>query len=293
MSDDKPVCIFGEVLFDYFPDGNRVLGGAPFNIAWHLQAFGLFPHLVSRVGCDREGEQVRSAMESWGLTTRCLQTDPLHPTGRVAVTFVDGEPAYDIVADCAYDHIEPVTASPCKLLYHGTLAARAATSADTLRRLRAGSPQAVFVDVNLRPPWWQLGAVRELLHGAHWVKLNSDELSLLGGASTSANAGSDFLQRYQLRGLLVTHGSKGAELLLAGGECLRAAPIGNIEVVDTVGAGDAFAAIMLLGILNDWPMTVTLQRAQQFATAAVGERGATIPRRQFYRHFIQQWQLAA
>lgn len=79
MSDDKPVCIFGEVLFDYFPDGNRVLGGAPFNIAWHLQAFGLFPHLVSRVGCDREGEQVRSAMESWGAHNPLPANRPAAP----------------------------------------------------------------------------------------------------------------------------------------------------------------------------------------------------------------------
>jgi fructokinase len=291
MNDQQAIYIFGEVLFDHFPDGNQVLGGAPFNVAWHLQAFGQSPRIVSRVGRDAEGAQVRAAMEDWGLATDHLQTDPVRPTGQVAVSFDDGEPSYDIVADCAYDNIEPITAAPCQLLYHGSLAARSAGSAGALRQLRASGPQTIFVDVNLRPPWWQTGAVQELLQGAHWVKLNSDELALLAGNATSADPESDFLQRYALRGLLVTHGARGAELLLASGKRLQVAPMADNEVVDTVGAGDAFAAVMLLGLLNDWAMPVVLERAQQFAGALVGRRGATVSDREFYRKFSRQWQL--
>jgi len=291
MSEQQSIYIFGEVLFDHFPDGNRVLGGAPFNVAWHLQAFGQSPRIVSRVGRDAEGAQVRAAMEDWGLTTDDLQTDPVRPTGQVAVSFDDGEPSYDIVADCAYDNIEPITAAPCQLLYHGSLAARSTSSAGALRRLRASGPQTIFVDVNLRTPWWQAGTVHELLQGAHWVKLNSDELALLAGNAESADPETDFLQRYALRGLLVTHGARGAELLLANGERLQVAPVANNEVVDTVGAGDAFAAVMLLGLLNDWAMPVVLERAQQFAGALVGRRGATVDDRGFYQKFSRQWQL--
>lgn len=291
MSQDRPVYIFGEVLFDHFPDGNRVLGGAPFNVAWHLQAFGQEPVLVSRVGADPEGEQVRAAMEDWGLATRALQIDPEYPTGQVAVTFDDGEPAYAIVPDCAYDHIEVSPLEPCRLLYHGSLAARATTSANALRRLRSDAPRSVFIDVNLRPPWWQASAVHELLQGAHWVKLNRDELHLLGGDTASVDSGRAFLQRYNLRGLLLTLGAEGAELLLAGGERLPVAPAAGTQVVDTVGAGDAFAAVMLLGLLHEWPMPVALARAQQFAGALVGRRGATVSDRQFYRDFLRQWQL--
>jgi fructokinase len=291
MSDQQSIYIFGEVLFDHFPDGNQVLGGAPFNVAWHLQAFGQSPRIVSRVGRDAEGARVRAAMEDWGLATDDLQTDPVRPTGQVAVSFEDGEPSYDIVADCAYDNIEPITAAPCQLLYHGSLAARSASSAGALRQLRASGPQTIFVDVNLRTPWWQAGAVHELLQGAHWVKLNSDELALLAGNATSADPETDFLQRYALQGLLVTHGARGAELLLANGERLQVAPMANNEVVDTVGAGDAFAAVMLLGLLNDWAMPVVLERAQQFAGALVGRRGATVNDRGFYQKFSRQWQL--
>jgi fructokinase len=291
MNEHKGVYIFGEVLFDHFPDGNRVLGGAPFNVAWHLQAFGQSPRLVSRIGRDPEGTQVRAAMEAWGLSTGDLQTDPQRPTGRVAVSFTDGEPGYDIVADCAYDNIQPITAASCRLLYHGSLATRAAGSAGALRQLRACGPQTVFVDVNLRTPWWQAEALHELLQGAHWVKLNSDELALLAGKATSADPARDFLRRYELRGLLVTRGARGAELLLANGERLQVAPVANNEVVDTVGAGDAFAAVMLLGLLNDWAMPVVLRRAQEFAGALVGRRGATVNDREFYRNFSRQWKL--
>jgi fructokinase len=292
MNQNASVYIFGEVLFDHFPDSNRVLGGAPFNVAWHLQAFGQDPIMISRVGSDPEGEQVRSAMTQWGLATRHLQTDPQRPTGRVEVSFADGEPAYDILADCAYDYIEPVSPGECALLYHGSLAARSPTSANALRALRSGAPRTVFIDVNLRSPWWQPALLQELLAGADWVKLNSDELAVLTAAGASGGTARAFLQHHGLRGLLVTRGARGAQLLLAGGECLEVAPVPGTSVVDTVGAGDAFAAVMLLGLLREWPMGLTLERAQQFAAALVGRRGATVKDRDFYRSFSHQWQLA-
>ncbi|MEZ5502447.1 MAG: PfkB family carbohydrate kinase [Halioglobus sp.] len=199
MTDGAALYVFGEVLFDEFPDGNRLLGGAPFNVAWHLQALGESPRLVSRVGDDARGDQVRAAMADWGLDTGFLQTDPRRPTGRVAVTITDGEPAYNIVPDCAYDHIETVSLPPGGLLYHGSLAARADASADTLRQLRAAGPRQVFIDVNLRPPWWRRAAVLQWLQGAHWVKLNSAELALLADATPSQDTGRAFLRRHQLQ----------------------------------------------------------------------------------------------
>ena len=94
--------IFGEVLYDCFPDGTMVLGGAPFNVAWHLQAFGCTPVFVSSVGTDAAGEKIIKAMDNWGMGTQWIERDPLHPTGRVNVTFVSNEPTYDIVRDSAW-----------------------------------------------------------------------------------------------------------------------------------------------------------------------------------------------
>lgn len=287
----RRICIFGEVLFDHFPDGTRVLGGAPFNVAWHLQAFGQSPHFISRVGNDSAGEAIRKAMHKWAMDTHGLQIDPERPTGRVEVSFVDGEPQYDIVHPCAYDTIEAdAVGTDCDLLYHGSLGLRDARSRNALAQLLTCSPKTVFVDVNLRPPWWQKEQVLKLLDTAQWVKLNAQELDLLHAAGIdTAHRARDFLRQYDLQGLLLTHGAQGAELFTASGENFGVKPNRDIPVSDTVGAGDAFASVMILGLVNDWPTRLTLQRAQDFASAIVGNRGATVSDPAFYQSFIKRW----
>ncbi|MBT8429806.1 MAG: carbohydrate kinase [Gammaproteobacteria bacterium] len=287
----RGICIFGEVLFDHFPDGTRVLGGAPFNVAWHLQAFGQSPHFISRVGNDSAGEAIRDAMHKWAMDTHGLQTDPERPTGRVEVSFVDGEPQYDIVHPCAYDAIEAdAVGTDCDLLYHGSLGLRDARSRNALAQLLTCSPKTVFVDVNLRPPWWQKEQVLKLLNTAQWVKLNAHELDQLHAAGIdTARRARDFLRQYDLQGLLLTHGAQGAELFTASGENFGVKPNRDIPVSDTVGAGDAFASVMILGLVNDWPTRLTLQRAQDFASAIVGNRGATVSDPAFYQSFIKRW----
>ena len=292
------VCVFGEVLFDHFPDGRRVLGGAPFNVAWHLQAFGLAPCFVSRVGTDAEGDEVRAAMRNWGMDQDGLQADSERTTGRVSIRFEGGEPVYDIVDNCAYDAIDGVTAAASAagargLLYHGSLALRNATSRAALMRLRQAQPNSVFVDVNLRSPWWQRNQVIELLSGANWVKLNRDELNQLGTVAPGSREQAEALLRtHRLDGLIVTHGADGAELLTADGLHLQASPRSDIEVVDTVGAGDALSSVMILGLCSDWPLELTLERAQAFASAIVGRRGATVLEPAFYHAFDEQWRTA-
>ena len=116
--------IFGEVLYDIFPDGQQVLGGAPFNVAWHAQAFGLAPHFISRVGNDAEGDRIIAAMRNWEMQLDGLQQDAVHPTGRVQVSLTaDNEPSYNIVPDSAWDFIDSAAlpaCADCRLLYHGT-----------------------------------------------------------------------------------------------------------------------------------------------------------------------------
>lgn len=285
------LCIFGEVLFDHFPDGKRVLGGAPFNVAWHLQAFGQSPCFISRVGDDPQGEAVRNAMRDWGMDTGGLQTDAQLPTGRVSVQFVDGEPRYNIVEPCAYDVIEAVPggAKDCRLLYHGSLALRDEISRRSAEGLRGCRPDTVFVDVNLRSPWWRREQVLDMVRHAHWVKLNADELDLL--APSAAGGAEGFLVEHALQGLVLTHGSQGAEVITAAGERFDVRPQADVEVVDTVGAGDAFASVIILGLVNDWPLDLTLQRAQAFASRVVGQRGATVTDPGFYHRFIDDWKL--
>ena len=127
--------------------------------------------------------------------------------------------------------------------------------------------------------------------GADWVKLNADELAQLHpGAGADPLDG--FLHAFGLQGVVVTHGAKGAEVLCAEGERIQVEPAKKTSVVDTVGAGDAFAAVMLLGLASNWPVKTTLERAQQFATRVVGQRGATVQDPGFYAEFISEWKLA-
>ncbi len=281
------LCVFGEVLFDHFPDGTSVLGGAPFNVAWHLQAFGQTPQLISRVGDDAEGRLIKEAMIEWGMCTDFLQTDSKLHTDRVSVKLIDGEPSYDIVNPCAYDAIEAENHHHCQLFYHGSLALREPASRLAVKQLLINKPEIVFVDVNLRPPWWKKQQVLDMVSTADWVKLNSDELKLL---HTSTD-GRSFLADYNLQGLVLTHGADGAEVLTANGETAKAQPEQNISVMDTVGAGDAFASIIILGLTKGWSLSITVDRAQNFASALVSHRGATVSNTSFYHSFIDDWDL--
>jgi fructokinase len=289
--------IFGEVLFDCFPDGRRVLGGAPFNVAWHLQAFGAAPRLISAVGDDPDGDQVRRAMQGWGMDISGLQTDPDHPTGEVRVTLADGEPTYEIIPDRAFDHIGfEDRRGAGQLLYHGTLALRGPVSARTLKRLETQGHGMRFLDVNLRDPWWSLEETRSLLQDADWVKLNRNELALLAGVNEPhqmqlSEQASAFLAQHGLTGLVVTLGGEGAMAVSGDEEPTHVAPIQALEVKDTVGAGDAFASVLILGLIHGWPLATTLERSQSFASRIVEQRGATAAEPALYRPFLEHWGL--
>lgn len=282
--------VFGEVLFDCFPDGARVLGGAPFNVAWHLQAFGLEPVFVSRLGEDEPGAEILRAMGAWGMDVSGVQVDDALPTGRVRVSLRDGEPGYDIEHPVAYDAIAPpAERGPIGLLYHGSLALRSAAAREALRSLLASEPECVFVDVNLRAPWWDRGRVLDSLRAAHWVKLNAQELALLG--EPGDDSAGRFVRSHGLNGLVLTQGASGAEVHLADGRVFRGRPQRAGAFKDAVGAGDAFAAVMICALVNDWPPELALDRALAFAARQCTRRGATVADPGHYAPLLRQWRL--
>ena len=288
----RPV-IFGEVLFDHFPDGSVVLGGAPFNVAWHLQAFGQAPLFISRIGDDELGETVRTAMHDWGMDNSGLQIDKQHVTGTVEIQFKGSEPHYDILDNVAYDFIES-QALPAVInasaLYHGSLALRHDISNTALQQLRTRSAAPSFIDVNLRDPWWELEKVSADLRQARWVKLNEAELATLIPTETDLLSQAAKLQATtNIEILFITRGAQGALARNQDGKIEEVTPTGKSQVVDSVGAGDSFASVLLLGLLNEWDLATTLQRAQAFASAVVGIRGATTRQTEFYEPFIDVW----
>lgn len=286
--------IFGEVLYDCFPDGARVLGGAPFNVAWHCQAFGLHPLFISRVGDDQLGRDITTAMLEWGMNTQGLQLDSKHATGVVEVTFNEGEPSYDIVKNSAWDFInfaELPKLDKQSLLYHGSLSLRNSESERSYTSLKEYFPDSIFVDVNLRPPWWNLSQITTVLRDAQWVKLNLDELSLIvPNESETINQARYLMSQYKLDLVVVTQGEQGA-IAITQTESVFVKPEHTTPVVDTVGAGDAFTSVLLLGLHKDWSLQQIIDRAQQFASEVVGLRGATTHDKTFYQPFINRWSL--
>lgn len=288
--------IFGEVLYDCFEDGSRVLGGAPFNVAWHLAAFGQQPQMISGVGEDVAGVEIRRRMTSWHMNQAGIQTVAQYPTGLVQIQLQQGEPSYEIVKPVAWDVIDasqlPASVHAAPLLYHGTLALRSETSLRALQKLKLQSSAPLFVDVNLRDPWWQREQVMQWLVDAHWIKLNQHELAdLLPTVSSEAEAVQALFHASQVNFILLTKGEAGAVLFHRDGRQWQIKPAANLTMVDAVGAGDAFTSIFLLGILLKWPEQKTLQCAQEFASAIIGLHGATTDDETFYQRFRHNWSI--
>jgi fructokinase len=303
MSDKKNPLIFGEVLFDVFENMREVIGGAPFNVAWHLQGFGLEPVFVSRVGVDERGGHVNELMGKWGMSTKGIQTDTNFPTGKVTVKTKKGEPHFQIQAGMAYDFIdgglidESIIQEQYSVLYHGTLALRSGFSRKALHKLKRKSAAGVFFDVNLREPWWKEKLLITELGNAAWVKCNEDELRKIADILQINHSDLDELaftivQKFNLEALYITRGKQGAYAI--GKNKLKNVIRGikTPNIVDTVGAGDAFSSVLILGLIKNWTINETINRANDFAAHLCQLQGATIDDPLLYNKFKKKWGLS-
>ncbi len=299
-SHNKKILVFGEVLFDDFGDPGIVLGGAPFNVAWHLQGLGFNPLFVSRVGQDQNGHLVRQRMQDWGMTLAGLQTDKNYPTGLVTVDIIDNEPKFKILADQAYDQINVsekeniLSDFPYEVVYHGTLALRNKTSYYSLKKITGKKDINIFLDVNLRDPWWQADRLIKSIKQATWVKCNDEEFKII---TTLAEISSDdevlgawqICQKYNLDLILVTLGAQGARIVDVNGRVWQGKPKPVDQLADTVGAGDGFSAVTLLGLLLNWDINILLNRAIDFAAQICQMRGAICSNPEFYQEQQNKW----
>jgi fructokinase len=214
----------------------------------------------------------------------------------------DGQPEYTINDSQAYDAIDAAEAltalgeNPAGMLYHGSLALRSDGSREALDELAGRLAGEIFVDVNLRQPWWQKEQVRADLSRARWAKLNDEELRELSSQPAHSRGGlleqaAAFRKELDLEVLFLTLGGEGAVILGPAEEVLELPAAAAGPLVDTVGAGDAFTAVAMLGLSTGWPGAVILERAVQFAAAACCLEGATTSRREHYGGFLQGWGL--
>ena len=299
LSNNSALYVFGEVLFNSFEGSEPVLGGTPFNIAWHLSAFDARPQFLSAVGSDELGKTVFKAMSGWGMDPGLLQVLPDYPTCTADVQVHDSKRRYIIPGDVAWDHISGDTMpilGDSDWLYHSTLALRHQNNQNLLMKFKGSSKSNTFVEVNLRSPWWDKDSVVSSLQYAECVKLSINDFKLL-------NKGDDFLSEEELHtavgefrirnnivDILITRGGQESFVIDRSGELFSSGPVPESpEVVDTIGVGEAFTSVAILGLLNDWGWPTTLNRANEFVSYIISQPGATFSNAAVYQDFKTLW----
>ncbi|MBT3178849.1 MAG: hypothetical protein HOK24_04470 [Desulfobacula sp.] len=277
--------IIGEILFDIFPNGKRI-GGAPFNFAFHLKKLGFPVRFVSRVGSDQNGEEILTFLADHGFDTQDIQIDADHGTGIVEVeTFKGTGHRFIIVPDKAYDYIdfdiipEQYFYPDLIMIYFGSLIQRRKTSAERFHEMMNQKPQhtSTFCDLNLRPDCYNRQSIKDALLMADTLKINQDEFDEI--SSWFLTDGSleyrtvQLMDLYHIKTVILTMGDQASHWFHHHHHHEK--PILKIQhVVDTVGAGDAYAAICAAGITNRLPVEKTTALAVQFASHICQSRGA-------------------
>jgi fructokinase len=278
------ILALGEVLWDLLPSGKQ-LGGAPANFTFQCRSLGADASLVTRVGDDDLGREVLDRFRSLGLPTDTVQLDPVSPTGTVEVALSpEGQPVYTIRAGAAWDRIEATDiaterASRADAICFGSLAQRDEPSRSSIRSLvKAARPDALRVfDVNLRAPFVDRDVVEGSLRLADALKLNDLELpalaAMFGLPAETREAMAALAGRFGLSLVALTRGA-GGSLLFADG-AWSDHPGVPVEVSDTIGAGDAFTAAMVVGRLAGRSLDAINRHANEVAAFVCSRSGGT------------------
>lgn len=285
MTTTRPCAIgFGELLWDVLPHAT-LPGGAPTNFAWHAEQLGAHGAVVSAVGNDQPGRDLARWLGEIGLRSEHVQVNG-KPTGRVDVTVDAGshEPRYVIGADAAWDAIEwnaslDALAHRADCVCFGSLAQRSPVTRETLYRfLRSTRPRCLRVfDVNLRQPMPKPDVIRNSIELANVLKLNECEwpfvASCVGLSSDWSTGAAELLRRTGVQLVAVTRGAKGSVILTANQALEQEADL--VEVEDTIGAGDAFAATLAVGLLYGMPLAQVQAAATRVSAFVCTRAGAT------------------
>ena len=273
----------GEVLWDVFPEGKK-LGGAPCNFVYHAQKQGAKGLVLSAVGSDKNGEKIFELLHSKHISTELIQVNN-KATSTVDITLNNqGIPEYTIHEDVAWDFIEyndviEEKVSKSDVIYFGSLAQRNLISRNTiLKILIEHNPETIVVyDINLRQSFYNLRDIEASLQLCNILKLNEDELKIVCEL-TGINAKNEeqqvmkLLKRYNLKLLALTKGSEGSLLLNPSEKSYLPTP--KVEVKDTVGAGDAFAATMIVNFTKGRSLKEIHKKAVEISAFVCTQDGA-------------------
>lgn len=276
----KVICI-GEVLWDQLPKG-LFLGGAPLNVAVNLRRLGIDAQLISAIGDDELGKNTLQNMSDKGFDTSLVQLKN-YPTGLVEVNLNDnGIPTYTIKKSAAWDNIEwnPAIEKLCKTadyIFFGSLAQRCTISRNTIRKVLKQTNAKRIFDMNIRLPFYNWDIIKESLRLSDILKVNEDELQIIlqekNIALTEEKAVQYLQEKYNLEKVIITKGDRGASLY-DGVTCCKSSGI-DIQVKDTVGAGDAFLAAFIYGLINKSESYEILNFANQLGAFVASKDGAT------------------
>jgi len=251
---DIPILCYGEILWDVLPDGPQP-GGAPLNVAYHLNKLGLRTGVISRVGNDDNGKWLLELMVEWEIDQKLVQIDETHSTSEVIASLKNGnEVSYEIVFPVAWDFIQADAeirhqVDGADYFVYGSLSSRNTTSRDTLLELLDTKSIKVF-DINLRYPFVKRATLEPLLQKADIIKFNEAELdvvqSLFGGSYGTEREKIAFVQdRFKVDEILITKGESGAVYYKSENRFYHYGS--QVSVEDTIGSGDAFLAAFIAG----------------------------------------------
>jgi len=276
------VTAIGEILFDVYPT-SKALGGAPINFLFHIFKLTGQGTIVSRVGHDVLGEKVRSFLSDSGISTNYIQDDHKNPTGITNVTLDEQKiPTFNIDTDRAFDFIEnnselqTLLAEKTDCLYFGSLAQRSDVSRSTIQSLFDNNIK-YFCDLNIRQKFYSEDIIIRSLKSADVLKVNIDELELLnklliGDEFDMMQTSFELMGKYNIDLMAITKGAEGATLIMD--EKPNHYKLEAKEVVDTLGAGDAFASILCVGYLYNWELPFINKTANDFAGEICKIKGA-------------------
>ncbi|MGJ8639231.1 MAG: carbohydrate kinase family protein [Opitutaceae bacterium] len=286
MNSTFKVAGIGEILWDVFPDGQRI-GGAPANFAYHCHQLGAHAFPISALGADELGELARSTLASKRVDTSYVQETEAWPTSRVLVTRnAQGKPDYTIIENVAWDHLQLTDAlvqlaPTIDAVCFGVLSQRNEQSRTTIQSFLDGmSTSAIKVfDINLRQSYFSKELVEQCLKRATVLKLSDEELPQLaeyfGLEGTDSEQLAELRAQFSLDLVAYTRGGEGSILTRA--DEVDVTPGCKVVVADSVGAGDSFTAALCIGLLKGWSLSEVNQFANKVAAYVCSQEGATPP----------------
>ncbi|MGM9688827.1 MAG: carbohydrate kinase [Alloprevotella sp.] len=282
----KPIVVgMGEALWDVLPSGKQI-GGAPANFAFHAGQAGMDARVVSAVGTDALGTETLEALRGKQLNVDAVARVDF-PTGVVNVTLGEqGVPQYEIIEHVAWDNM-PFTpqlealARETQAVCWGSLAQRSEVSAATILRfldtMPSGEGRLKVFDINLRQQFYSLDIIEASAKRANVLKINDEELVIVSrllrlGTTDVEQQCRALLTRYTLDMVVLTCGTNGSYVFTPDETYFRTTP--QVEVADTVGAGDSFTATLVSDLLRGVPVSEAHEHAVRVAAYVCSQKGA-------------------